>query len=127
VKSLKIPEVRFHCADQVAVTKSDKALLWNETRADAVEMESSHIQMVCRQRGIRCDVIRVVSDSAEEDLPLDFSKLMTADHRMRWGKLFFHLSTHPTLIPRLMRFQKQLKRSARRLAEALHQVVLPKG
>lgn len=123
LRSMSVREVAFHCADNVAVTKEDKALLRKQTEADAVEMESSHIQMVCRERGVRCDVIRVISDAANEDLPLNFAEMMTTDYRMRWGKLFFHLAIHPSAVPRLMRFQKQLKQAANNLGDVLNQLV----
>lgn len=113
----------FHCAARVAVTVREKRELRDATGADAVEMESSFIQRVCRDRGIRCDVVRVISDAADEDLPLNFNELMTADHRMRWGKLFLHLAAHPGAVPRLMKFQKRLKQAAQNMAAVLNGIV----
>ncbi len=109
----------FHCADHVAVTVAQKAALRRSTGADAVEMESSVIRAACRERGIPSATVRVISDTANEDLPLDFNKLMTADYRMDFLKLAGQLVRSPGKIPELMRFQKRVSFAAERLADTL--------
>lgn len=114
--------VRFHCADRVAVTVSDKAASRASTGADAVEMESSVIRALCRERGIPGATVRVVSDAADEDLPLDFNALMTPGMDLRFGKIAWRLVRSPGKIPELVRFQKRVARAADRLAEVLSRV-----
>jgi len=120
--ALEAKRVRFHCAERVAVTVAEKATLWKSTGADAVEMESSIIRKICRERNIPSTTVRVISDTAEEDLPLDFNALMTADCKINFAKLALKLIGGPQKIPQLMRFQKRTIAAAQRLAEVLNQL-----
>ena len=115
--------VQFHCADKVAVTAADKQALWKSTGADAVEMESSAIRQICCERGIPSATIRVISDAAVEDLPLDFNALMTPDDKIDFAKLALKLVCGPQKIPQLIRFQKQTSSAARNLAEVLQKLL----
>jgi adenosylhomocysteine nucleosidase len=113
--------VRFHCAERVAVTAAEKAGLWQSTKADAVEMESSVIRTICREQGIPSATVRVISDAANEDLPLDFNALMTADDRINYARLAWTVALSPWKIRSLIRFQNRTMTAARKLAGTLHQ------
>jgi adenosylhomocysteine nucleosidase len=115
---------RFHCADQVAVTTAEKQALWKSTGADAVEMESSAIRAICRVQKIPAATIRVISDAANEDLPLDFNALMTDNYRINPAKLAWKLITHPHKIPELMKFQKRISFTSDKLGHAISQSLL---
>jgi adenosylhomocysteine nucleosidase len=118
---------RFHCAEKVVVTAAQKAELWRTTGADAVEMESGAIRALCRERQIASATVRVVSDAASEDLPLDFNALMTEDERIDYGKLARTLAFSPAKLPGLLRFQQQTITAARALAAALHRSLGGRG
>lgn len=64
--------------DRVAVTAADKRLL-GECGAIAVEMEAAAVASFAEQAGTPFFCIRVVSDTVEEDMPLDFNEYRTAD------------------------------------------------
>lgn len=113
---------RFHCAKRVAVTTQEKKQLWESTGADAVEMESSVIRTICREFKIPSATIRVISDAAQEDLPLDFNVLMTSDDRINYAKLTWTVLTSPAKIPKLIEFQRQTIVAARKLAGVLEQL-----
>ncbi|MDB6067386.1 MAG: nucleoside phosphorylase [Pedosphaera sp.] len=113
--------VKFHCATHVATTVAEKQALWQSTGADAVEMESSPMRAICKERGIPSATIRVISDTAHEDLPLDFNALMTRDDRINYAKLAWTILASPRTIPRLIKFREQTLLAARKLAEVLHQ------
>src|SRR5438477_7636054 len=115
--------VRFHSADRVATTVQEKVALWKATGADAVEMESQIIRAICRAHEIPSATIRVISDGAHEDLPLDFNVLMTAEQKLNYGKLALALLGSPKKIPGILRLQRQTQAAARNLAQVLTQVV----
>jgi adenosylhomocysteine nucleosidase len=109
----------FLCATTVAITKQEKATLFDRTQCDAVEMESGVIRQHCAEQGIPAATVRVISDAAQEDLPLNFNELMTPEMNMNFGKLAWTLMKSPGKIPELMRFQKRVQSSARKLAQVL--------
>lgn len=123
LRDLGAMQANFHCAKRVAVTTVEKSLIRDQTGADVVEMESSAIRTICRQANIPSAMIRVISDAADEDLPLDFNAVMTPDCRMHWGKFAGVLLRTPSLIGRLIEFQRHTKQAARELGRVLHEVV----
>jgi adenosylhomocysteine nucleosidase len=116
--------LKFFCADRIATTVAEKKKLRAETGADAVEMESATIHAVCRERGIPCTTIRVISDTASEDLPLDFNALSKPDKNLDFGKLFLAIAKSPGKIGALMQLQKKTKFAAEQLAEVLAKIIL---
>jgi nucleoside phosphorylase len=113
----------YHCAEKVAITAKEKAVLFAQTKRDAVEMESGIIRQICAERGIPAATVRVISDAAHEDLPLDFNALMTPEMNMSLGKLLVALMKSPGKIPELMRFGKRVQSSAKKLSQTLAQAI----
>ena len=114
---------KFHCAQRIATTAAEKRALWTQTGAEAVEMESGIIAQICRQRGIPCVTLRVISDGADQDLPLDFNALLDERYALNYGKLAWALLRAPGRIGGLMRLQKETQRGARELARVLQQLL----
>ena len=115
---------KFFCADRVAISIADKKKLRAETGADAVEMESEAIRTVCRECGIQCATVRVISDTAHEDLPLDFNVLAKPDKSLDYGKLILAVAKSPGKTRGLLRLQKNCRFAAERLAGVLMKIIL---
>jgi purine-nucleoside phosphorylase len=114
---------KFFCADRITTTVAEKKKLRAETSADAVEMESEVIHAVCRERGIPCATVRVISDTANEDLPLDFNQLFKPDMSLDYGKLAWAIAKSPGKTGALLKLQKQTRFAAERLADILGKII----
>lgn len=112
---------RFHCVDRIAVTGAEKQKLWNETGAGAVEMESGIIRACCQKAGIPAATLRIISDPAQESLPLDFNQLQHADRTLNWAALLGQVARRPRVIPALLALQRHTAAAARTLADAIEQ------
>lgn len=114
---------KFECLDRVATTAAEKEQLHAHAGADAVEMESGAIASIAAEAGIPCATVRVILDPANADLPLDFNAVMTPDLRLNGVKMAATILRSPSLVPKLIRFQKESRMAAEALAEVLLKVL----
>jgi adenosylhomocysteine nucleosidase len=110
---------RFHHADRVLVTAAEKRALRQMTGADAVDMESGVIRAICKERGLPSATVRVISDAADDDLPLDFNLLMDADARLRYDRLVVELLKSPRRIRELIKMAFRTRRASGELTSVL--------
>lgn len=115
--------VRFVHAERIVVKAEDKARLRGESGADAVDMESKFIRDACRGMGIPSATVRVVSDTATQDMPLDFNALLTPDLKMNYVRLGAAILRSPKCVPALMKFGKETRAAADALAKYLARFV----
>ena len=104
-------------ADRLLVKASQKSAC--SSRAQSVDMESFDIVKEATAWGARSVVIRAISDSAEEDLPIDFSLTLSKNHQISLGKVLLQLLKNPLALPGLLRFARQSRLAAERLATFL--------
>jgi nucleoside phosphorylase len=114
---------KFVCVEKVASTAREKRTLRAASGADAVEMESEAIRGICRAGKIPSATVRVILDTAEEDLALDFNEFMDENQRLNTAKLAWAVARSPSKIGALLQLQKNSKAAAEKLAKALNAVL----
>ncbi len=62
--------------DQFISTQKKKEFIRNEFEADAIDMESSAVSVVCKKAQIPFLIIRSISDKAQENSDIDFEKFL---------------------------------------------------
>ena len=86
-----------------------------ETGAAGVEMEAAGVAKRTAMAGLPFCCIKVVTDTLDEELVMDFNTMRTTDGRFSRGKIVSYALTHPGVLPRLF----QLKRRSEDAADAL--------
>lgn len=110
---------RFHTALQVLARAGEKIALRERTGDDAVEMESGHIRAICKESRIPSATLRVILDTSDADLPLDFNLFMTPAQKLDFAKLAWAIAKRPGMIKGLLRLQKESAIARLRLDESL--------
>jgi nucleoside phosphorylase len=90
---------------------------------DIVDMESFRIVSVVTGTKIPAVTVRAISDTVDEDMPLDFSQVLDGMGRVKTGQLTLQLARYPHKIPSLIRFGKESQRAGERLADFLDRYV----
>jgi hypothetical protein len=108
----------IYSADRVAVTAEEKRALRQSTGLSAVDMEFAEVSRIARVWGVPVRGIRVVSDTAPEDLPLDFNRYRDAQGRFSRGRIALAALGRPfTAIPGLLRLNRNCNLAADKLGE----------
>jgi adenosylhomocysteine nucleosidase len=106
--------------DRVVTTALEKRDLRGATGASVVEMESAAVAEKARGWNVPFGCIRVVSDVADEDFPMDFNRYRDADGRFDRVRIALGAMGRPfTAIPGLIRLDRNCRRAAERLGEFL--------
>jgi adenosylhomocysteine nucleosidase len=104
--------------DRVAVTAAEKRELRESTGASAIEMESAAVAAKAREWGVPFRCIKVVSDVAQEDMPLDFNLYRDPAGRFSRSRIALAAMRHPfTAIPKLLRLDRNCQHAAEKLGE----------
>jgi len=104
------PVGRFFTADHVVLRAEEKHHLGRT--ADAVDMESFEILSKCVELGIPAAAIRAVSDTAQEELPLDMNRIFDDRGQVSLPRVMGQVVLHPRSLPGLVNLGQRSRRAA---------------
>jgi adenosylhomocysteine nucleosidase len=110
---------RICSRDRIVSTPAEKAALFAETGALAVEMENTTVRAWAKARGAQFVAIRAISDRADQGLDATLLILVDEWGRPRMRQILKTLIRRPSFIPQLMRLGADSKRAAGKLGEAV--------
>ena len=105
--------------DRVLVTSQEKRELAARTGAIAVDMETAGAVRVAEEHGIPWLAVRAITDTAKDDLPLDFNALANPDGSINRSRVVLATLANPRKIPALMRLGRNSALAANNLAAFL--------
>ena len=88
-------------------------------KGSVVEMESTYILEAAAQRNVPAVVVRAISDAADEDLPVDFGRILDSHGHLKMGGLLKEVGLSPYRIPLLIQFGRQSRAAGKSLADFL--------
>ena len=114
---------RIVTVDAIVRTAQDKAALRDRTGADVVDMETSAVATVCREKDIRFVAIRVVSDEADFDLPPEIAAILGRSGGYRVGAALGAIWRRPSSLKDMLALRERAMTAADRLARVLPGVI----
>jgi adenosylhomocysteine nucleosidase len=108
----------LHSIDRVAVTAGEKRVLRESTGAAAVDMESAALARKAGEWAVPFYAIRAVSDTALEDMPLDFNAYRGNDGRFSRSRIAMAALARPfSRVPALLRLDRNCRIAAESLGD----------
>lgn len=102
--------------NRVITDSGAKRRIREKTGADIVEMEYSAVLAKAHEWNVPCRAVRVVSDTATEDLPLDFNRYRDQDGRFQTARIAAAGLARPfTVLPALVRLGRNSREAAEKL------------
>ncbi len=111
---------------KIVRTPSDKRRLASSLgleRRSVVDLESTSWASAAADRGVPWLVLRSVSDSVGETLPLDFDRFRRPDGRVSRARVIAHAAPRPKLLIELARLRRRIGACASALADATERLL----
>jgi len=115
------PVARFLTNPTVVTSASAKRELG--ARGDAVEMESAGVLAAAAAADIPAIAVRVISDDAGQDLPLDFNRVLTSKGKVRPVRLLSSIAAEPGSLRGLLQLAGDSRRASTLLADFLDRYI----
>ena len=91
---------------------------------EAIDMESAVVMSRFASAQVPTAALRVISDGASEDLPVDFARCLTPQGTIKPMSLANQLVRRPGSLPNLVRFARQSYDAAQKLGDFLEKLVI---
>lgn len=108
-------------SEKIAATADEKEALSHS--GNIVEMESTHVLAAAQHAGVPAIAARAISDAFDEDLPVDFQRVLDTHGHLKWGGLLKEVGLSPYRIPLLIQFGRQSRAAAKSLADFLDRYI----
>lgn len=112
--------------ERIVVEPTAKQALWRSVGGapfQVVDLESATYARLAAELEVPYLVLRAVSDTATESLPLDFNEFRFSDGRINRAKVARHLIFHPHLIGPLKSLRTRLRECAVSMADVVEGVL----
>ena len=127
LRGLKRREGRLLTVDRLIAHSSEKADLRQLHGADLIDMETSAVAHLARERSLRFLPIRVISDDAGTELPAELARLLPHSGSYRMGVALRAIWHRPSALKDFWTLHARALESSDRLATCIRRVleVLP--
>jgi adenosylhomocysteine nucleosidase len=106
---------------KIVVTADEKQEL--SAIGSVVDMETSHVLTAAEKLHVPVVAVRAISDAADEDLPVDFGRIVDSRGHLNYGGLFKEVGLHPYRLAPLMKFAGQSRAATGALADFLDRFI----
>jgi len=114
---------RLLTVDAVVLKAAQRTQLRADHGADLVDMETSAVAALCRERGVRFLSLRVISDDAVTDLPPEIQSIMGESGSYRLGAALGAIWRRPSSVKDLLALREHAIESADRLTRSLLAII----
>ena len=108
--------------DRILATAAEKQEVAQIRAGDTpacVDMESAPVARVCAAHGVPYIALRCITDTLDDDLPIDFNECRGRDGNIHTMRIMWAAAHHPSSIAGLMELRRRARDCARNLAEVV--------
>jgi adenosylhomocysteine nucleosidase len=121
-------DTKFHfgsllTVDKVISSASTKKRIGEQNSFLAVEMESAAVAEVAYRKGVKFAAIRSISDDIDDDLHLDYDRIMSDEGKVKVTSIALEILRNPQKLSLLRRLNKQTKTAAKSLALFMSELI----
>jgi len=108
-------------SEKIVGTAEEKEEL--SQKGSIVEMESTYILAAAARCNVPAVAVRAISDAADEDMPVDFGRILDSRGHLKMGGLIKEVGFSPYRIPLLIQFGRQSRAAGKSLADFLDRYI----